>query len=1002
MIARSRSRRSAAIHPLIFLVAFTALLLAPMLGAVAQSDPVRTSPTETPSSPDGFQAQPTEEPTREPEPPPTEAPDAPTEEAQPAAPSSLTLHKGACDDSGFDPLSAQGLDTFLDACHSPDGEFEFTVFNNVSFNVTQSTELGTLFLQIPTGPVTITETIPAGWADPAVFCWSNLFPSPAAQPFIGNSPVWDVAEGEDVECWWFNIAAGDGPDAPDTLLDPGLLEGEAQLAHDVTITKRTCPAGTDPTQALDAYQNLCPTMAGIEFTLEFGGGATSTTVTDANGEISWFSVVDGPFELRETNHAAYTQQVAFCHYDGVGAPWQGIVIDGAMAGTFDMGLPPGTGSVHLFCEWINFESDTSATLMVIKHRCPLGVPEDATLDQYLVICTALFDGVTFTLDHPGGSFPGVTANGGEVEWADVPAGPVTLTETIPGGYQDPRVFCHFFQGEQELLAGQEEVSLGGVIPLVVPHDATDIVCWVINIPNPDANSVTVIKWLCPEGFDRLNDDHYAECTEPFGGVTFTLGDMEATTGDDQGVAIFPDVPPGDHQLIEIMPDGIAFGWIDMCTLNDGLGVIPIGDEGPPAVQITVETGDHWVCEVYNVREEDEENTITIRKWHCPEGTPLDQSREWYGATCIAQHDGVLFSIASDLGVAAAPTMGGVVQFDMLPAGGVGIQEQIPDGFGPPIVFCDTNGNWQSYPAPTGHWSLDFPDDHVSEDIFCYVFNIPGEDPDLTILKWTCPEGYDLHAWGADPHADCTQATNGVEFELRYSGHDEVEQSQVTGDVIDGGVRFEDLQPDLYQVSEIVPAGIDSVFILECTGHIMGVLQPYPLESGNVLDDIDLDAGEHLICHWFNVPEPDGGSLVVIKYTCATETFVSEVECQIEEDGVTFSLLHWNPGTGQWDTIDTAVTDGFGRITWPSLDAGDYSLDEHNGDWCHLETSPVFGPGDGFSIIDDTETMVEVYNCDGTPGIPGEIPTKYPNTGVPRESTPVLHAGLARGRYTLAA
>src|SRR5690606_536512 len=116
----------------------------------------------------------------------------------------------------------------------------------------------------------------------------------------------------------------------------------------------------------------------------------------------------------------------------------------------------------------------------------------------------------------------------------------------------------------------------GHIPLVIPHEATEVLCYVINIPNPDANSITVIKWLCPEGFDVLTGDPEAECTEPMGGVTFTLGDMEATTGDDQGAAVFPNLPPGQHHLTEVMPDGIAFGWISICTLNDGQGVIPIG------------------------------------------------------------------------------------------------------------------------------------------------------------------------------------------------------------------------------------------------------------------------------------------------------------------------------------------------------------------------------------------------------------------------------------------
>ncbi len=179
----------------------------------------------------------------------------------------------------------------------------------------------------------------------------------------------------------------------------------------------------------------------------------------------------------------------------------------------------------------------------------------------------------------------------------------------------------------------------------------------------------------------------------------------------------------------------------------------------------------------------------------------------------------------------------------------------------------------------------------------------------------------------------------------------------------------------------MPEGIGQVFVLECTGHIMGVLQPYPLQLGNVLE-IDIDAGEHLTCHWYNVPETEGGTLTVIKYICTTEAFVSDVDCEIEEDGKTFGLLRWNVDDGVWEVIDTEVTDGVGQITWIGLEAGDYGLDEQDGEWCHLTTLPVFGEGDYFYVYENEETIVSVYNCDGEPGKPGDTPEKYPNTGVP--------------------
>lgn len=171
--------------------------------------------------------------------------------------------------------------------------------------------------------------------------------------------------------------------------------------------------------------------------------------------------------------------------------------------------------------------------------------------------------------------------------------------------------------------------------------------------------------------------------------------------------------------------------------------------------------------------------------------------------------------------------------------------------------------------------------------------------------------------------------------------------------------------------------------------------------GNVLGGIDIHAGEHLTCDWYNVPETEGGKLTVIKYICSTEIFVSELECEIYEDGATFDLLFWNTDDGIWEVVDTQTTDGSGMIVWPELPAGDYQLDEHDGAWCHFTTTPVFGPGEVFSVFEGDETIVEVFNCDSG-WTTTTIPEKYPNTGaeptetesLPITATPAIATLLA--------
>ncbi|MBA2469591.1 MAG: hypothetical protein H0V37_09325 [Chloroflexia bacterium] len=1146
-----RSRRNVPRHPLLFFLGFAVLLLAPVFDTIgnAQVLPVQAQPTATPTEvvDPSLQARPTPTPT----PRVTEEPEEPDEitddvQANPTAlpvtetvvddiapnpePATLTLTKGVCDDSGFDPYAETGLDTFQAACFSPDGEFEFTVANGAGFSETASTSLGSVLFTVPAGTIVITETIPDGFGEPAVFCWSSLFPSPAAQPFLGNGPSWNVAEGEQIECWWFNVSEPEPP------------------GHTIRVTKQVCPDGFAIPDDYWTIANGCTDrLDGIGFALTTDSG-TVDGLTDANGEIEWTGVdlgTSGQVQLDEDIPDGYGEPVVWC----VNFPQEAA--DAQDFDFFEVAATDGLAAVtpeqhepYIFsCTFFNMAGDGAPgdlttdnlqeggagnTVTVITRRCPMGVVEDAGFDDYQAICTQEHDDIAFTLDHAGGSFPGTTA-GGLVQWTDVPPGDFAIEETVPAGFLDPLVWCGFNPSIQ--LPGLMP-SAGGLVTGSFGNGGSEYVCYWFNIQDPDANnSISINTYACPAGVPYVNDDDFykANCPESHPGVEFALSAPHGVfpdTTDGDGMVAWTAVPLGESSVQETIPEGFGepvvicnfattvphglpfedgplsriqspsglvsapidepnvdyrCSWFNIpdsgpesrvlidkriCAddvdlvltddnvINDIITACPeTGDgfeftldhaegsstqaivdgatwwDGVPNGPITVteeipagygepvwycstnpidESGDVlpsgvWAlgnapggvlddsldepygevfhCWVFNVPVEDEENSVTILKWRCPEGSGSDEDQAWYEANCVEEHDGVEFRVASDIGIAVMETAGGGVQFDGLPAGAVSSQETIPEGFEAPAVFCATDAGWDAYPAPTGHWQYEFAADGLDQALACHVYNIPGQPGSVTVLKWTCPAGYDLFADGADPKVDCAEATNGIEFQFGLASVEAEAALQATGDLIDGGVIFDDLEPDTYKAVELVPEGIGQVFVLECTGHIMGVLQPYPLQMGNVLE-IDLDAGEHLVCHWYNVPEPGGGTIIVTKYTCTTETFVSEVECEIEEDGQAFDLLHWNVGEGVWEVIDTEVTDGVGVIAWIELEAGDYGLDEHDGEWCHLTTLPVFGEGDSFYVYENEETIVSVYNCDGEPGKPGDTPEKYPNTGVP--------------------
>jgi sortase (surface protein transpeptidase) len=867
----------------------------------------------------------------------------------------LTVMKWICP-PGYD-VHAEGADPAAD-CTEPAGPITFQFGQPglgeeaVLQDVGDVIEGGVRFTSLEPGTWRLVEFAPE-WVASAFIgsCIVNGDPVPADPPLHeGFELDFEIEAGQTNLCHMYNV-----PDGSNSL----------------TVHKKLCPVGFDV--EVDNPEAECTEpMGGVTFQL----GDMEATTGDDQGVALFEDVPAGEHELTEI----LPEGIAFAFFTHCTMQFGPILMPlvGAQPPVATLEFDVGT---HWECEWYNVPEEPDPSITVEKYLCPVGYDLDAPMADPVSDCTLLLNGVTFNLDDGNPPDPDRSRQTGDdgagtVIFPDLEPGTWTVTEEVPDGIVDAAAMCPTITGNPQVFDDPPRA-------VFEVADGDQFFCLWFNVPEEvEENTVIITKWECPEGADASQSHHWlsTNCTDPHDGVEFEITTdfgwvvMETVGG---SLQLGPIGPMFHVEIQENIPDGFGDPAV-YCAVDDG----PHVQIGAPGGYWEHDFADDGVgetlsCEVYNIP--DEENTVLILKWQCPEGTGLEESVDWYGENCTEEHDGVDFKLASDLGIAVQETSGGQVQFDGLPAGGVSIQETIPDGFGAPIVFCATeNSLWQLYDAPTGHWEYDFPDDGVSEVLTCWVFNIPGEPPDLTILKWTCPEGYDLFAAGADPATDCTEATNGVGFQLGPDEDGALAELQTTGDVIDGGVLFDDLEPGLYKAVEVVPEGIASAFVLECTGHIMGMLQPNPLQIGNVLDGIDLDAGEHLICHWYNVPGGEGGDLTLIKYVCATETFVDEVDCEIYEDGATFDLSYW---TGTWDLVDTATTDGVGRIQWTGLEPGEYWFEEHDGEWCHIASDLLYEDGPWVIVNEGQETVVHIYNCDPDWDAT-TIPQKYPNTGAP--------------------
>lgn len=124
---------------------------------------------------------------------------------------------------------------------------------------------------------------------------------------------------------------------------------------------------------------------------------------------------------------------------------------------------------------------------------------------------------------------------------------------------------------------------------------------------------------------------------------------------------------------------------------------------------------------------------------------------------------------------------------------------------------------------------------------------------LTLVTATCAPGYDLFAPRADPAADCSEPTDGIEFGLEGNGTD---ATRTTGDDGAATATFTELVPGAYQLVGQAPTGLGVAFILDCTSTVRSFDEPFvPLAivgpDGTL--GVTLQAGEALTCAWYGVP-----------------------------------------------------------------------------------------------------------------------------------------------------
>jgi hypothetical protein len=792
----------------------------------------------------------------------------------------------------------------------------------------------------------------------------------------------------------------------------------------VTVHKYDCQGEVDwATQSLDALRNQCGPLQGVAFDLVNAGpdgvvNYQDAAVTDGDGLAFWEIAQPGTVTITEMMPTGYGDPIVYC---------------GVMTGLGNLSLMGSAGGVvshplafdeQLYCDWFNIavtqveepypQAPGGAVYTTEKFSCVAGFDAYAAdFDGLAANCSEPMAGVEFmVLQGDVVIRSGATDAAGAIDFGKVPALSLVTQEVVPEGYGAPIVVCASTPegGEQDEFA---PVTVESGNRFTYAFSAGEAVhCLWFNVPatgdaGEDDGSLTVIKLVCPplgevgetmlqaqaeqvfqlgpRKGDAPEGPEVELCSEfeatPGEGFTFDVTldgqDLGSKSTDATGQEVWTGIGPGELVVTEQIPDGYGEPFF-YCHA----GRAPFVSEFTGTVTI-LQPGSDITCIVVNVPEEDGDGAVVVYKWECHEdpgaANDMPGHLEQFGCEPV---DGIDFTLSYGIDTAITWPSGaegtpGMVVWAGVPTGPVAVSEEVPAGYDAPVIYCasELSKTAKQLPAIAAYEGAQIDTGiEAGEILVCHWINIPGEGSSITIYKYTCPEGYDPYAGGANPEYDCTELTNGVQFDLHGDNYADV---AVTGNYApgDGAATWGMIPAGGYTIVETPPSGTQSAFVLRCEGNSIPKIQNFPLAAGYELS-IETAPGDEVVCLWYNIPAPEWGSVTVVKYACATAHFVSPDDCEIYEGGVEFQLFHWTGAEGY--VAGTGSTNSAGYLTWTGLDDGFYELEEVGREWCYAEASRS-DPEGRIEVVTGKETTVWVYNC----GIktPLKQPIQYPNTGV---------------------
>jgi hypothetical protein len=256
---------------------------------------------------------------------------------------SILINKHFCPPAAYFDAYAATIYDLAANCQEPAFPVTFTVLKDGSAIASGDAAGAPNYLALtglPTGPVSVVETLPEGYGDPLVFCSVSdelgNDRAPLTQATVDNDRIyWTLNDGDVVFCDWFNVPAPRGVT--------------------ITVVKYVCPSRVKKDLVVyEAYAAVCTTTASnVAFKLDGAStGNPGEQLTDANGQVTWAEMEADHYYLTEEVPAGFGRPAAFCTYYDPAAfqvfEYERYPVSAENRIEFDL-----ADGEHLLCTWFN-------------------------------------------------------------------------------------------------------------------------------------------------------------------------------------------------------------------------------------------------------------------------------------------------------------------------------------------------------------------------------------------------------------------------------------------------------------------------------------------------------------------------------------------------------------------------------------------------------------------------------------------------------------------------